>query len=271
MSLFQKKRRPTQSEIRADVSRRLLSDDSPFSIVEAYRLARTNLIYSSGKEGTPIYAITSAIPNEGKSLNSANLSIAFAQSGMKTLLIDCDMRNPTQQTAFGIKTKNGLSEYLAGVREDVLVQKTRYENLSIIVAGKTPPNAAELLSSPRLEQLLLRAAEEYDCVFLDLPPLAVVSDALILADKVTGYVIVVNSGNCDSRTLSSALASLEQVGGTVVGTILNGVQAEGHRRYGYRYGNYKYGYGRYGRYGGYSSYGDAPSRGHGYGVRVEKK
>lgn len=238
----------------SDNNEKLLSDKSPFAAIEAYRLARTNLIYSTGTEGTPIFAITSAQPNEGKTLNCANLAISFAQAGYKTLIIDCDMRNPSQITAFNLKAVSGTSEYLAGIRKEPLFQKTKYQNLMVMVSGKIPPNPAELLGSSRMHELLDKAAAEFDYVFLDLPPLAPVSDAMVVASNITGYVLVVDTDICDSRALRRAVSLLEQVGGRIVGTLFNGIEQKGQRRglfgrrkrgYGYGYG-YNYHYGNYG-------------------------
>ncbi len=234
----------------SDNADKMLSDQSPFAVLEAYRLVRTNLMYSSAKEENPIYAVTSVLPNEGKSLNCSNLAISYAQAGVKTLIIDCDMRNPTQVVSFDCKVKSGLSEFLAGVRRDVVVQKTAYENLFVLVSGKIAPNPAELLSSSRMKELLVSLREEYECIFLDLPPIGAVTDAIILSSIVTGYVLVVSANHCDSRALRRAMAAFAQVGANVIGTIFNGVEPKAKRfglfgkkdnAYGYGYG-YGYGY-----------------------------
>lgn len=221
--------------------------------MEAYRLARTNLMYSSAREETPIYAVTSVLPDEGKSLNCSNLAISYALAGVKTLIVDCDMRNPTQVVTFDCKVKSGLSEYLAGVRKDAVVQKTSYDNLFVLTSGKISPNPAELLGSLRMRELLASLREEYECVFLDLPPVSPVSDAMILSSIVTGYILIVNANRCDSRSLKRALSAFEQVDANIIGTVFNGVEQKTSRRrglfgkkdnygYGYRY-EYGYGYG----------------------------
>ncbi len=230
---------------------RLLTDDSPFAILEAYRLARTNLTYTASNGETPIYAFTSANANEGKSLTCANLAISFAKAGERVLIIDCDLRNPSQVIAFSATERNGVSEFLAAIDKTPHVQSTAYENLSLMVAGKIPPNPAELLGSPRMALLLETLRSQYDYIFVDLPPVNVVSDALIVSRLISGFVFVAKSDTCDTRSLSRAMASLRQVNATVIGTLLNGVEQKSGRRglfgkrrsgYGYGYGNYGYGY-----------------------------
>ncbi len=241
---------------------RLLTDDSPFAMLEAYRLARTNLTYTASNGETPIYAMTSASANEGKSLTCANLAISFAKAGERVLIIDCDLRNPSQIIAFSAKEQKGVSEFLAAIDKEPTIQKTKYENLSLMVAGKIPPNPAELLGSPRMALLLETLRPQYDYIFVDLPPVNVVSDALIVSRLVSGFVFVAKSDKCDTRSLSRAMASLRQVNATVIGTILNGVEQKSGGRG--LFGKKKGGYGGYGSYGGGYGYG------YGYGHAPEK-
>lgn len=238
-------------------SSRLISEKSNFRVQEAYRMARTNLLYSGGGEDERmVFGFTSASPGDGKSLTCANMAISFAMSGKRVLLFDCDMHKPTQDTAFGVSTERGLSEYLAAICEEPEILSTERENLYILPAGHCPPNPAELLYSPRFESLMERAQKEYDCVFVDLPPINLISDATIIAKHVKGYVLVVRAGYSDSRAVQTAVDSIESVGGKIVGFILNGVEDDegGYYR---KYGKYKrYGrYGRYARYGYYNYYG----------------
>ena len=235
-------------------SSRLIGEESNFRVQEAYRMARTNLLYSGGGEDERmVFGFTSASPGDGKSLTCANMAISFAMSGKRVLLLDCDMHKPTQDTAFGVSTERGLSEYLAAICEEPEFLSTERENLHILPAGHCPPNPAELLCSPRFESLMARAQKEYDCVFVDLPPINLISDATIIAKHVKGYVLVVRAGYSDSRAVQTAVDCIETVGGKISGFILNGIEDEegGYYR---RYGKYKR-YGRYGRYGRYARYG----------------
>ena len=171
--------------------KKILCQNSPFAVKEAYNAIRTNLLFTQQGEKCPIFVVTSPTANNGKTINSINLAVSFAQMGKRTLLIDADMRNPTIHRMFSIYVKNGLSEILAGLTDNISVSKTDVENLSVLTAGKIPPNPAELLSSARMDKLLEFVKEHYDCVFIDTPPINLVTDSTIFAQKVTGYIVIV--------------------------------------------------------------------------------
>ena len=255
-------RRKNKHQVGTKASR-LINEKSNFRAQEAYRMARTNLLYSGGGEDERmVFGFTSAAPGDGKSLTCANMAISFAMSGKRVLLLDCDMHKPTQDTTFGVSTERGLSEYLAAICEEPEILATERENLYILPAGHCPPNPAELLYSPRFESLMERAQKEYDCIFIDLPPINLISDATIIAKHVKGYVLVVRAGYSDSRAVQMAVDSITTVGGKISGFILNGIEDDGvgyYRRYGAGYKRY----GRYGRYGrNYYNY-------YGYGKKSE--
>ncbi len=210
---------------------RLLTSNSVFAVSEAYRTLRTNLMYTGSIEKCPVYAVTSSAPNEGKTLNCINIALSYAQIGKKTLVIDLDMRNPSQHIALEADNRNGVSEFLAGVSDAPCVQKTIYENLHLISGGRVPPDPSELLYSPRFEELLTVAKEKYDVIFLDLPPIGIVSDAAIIAKLVTGYIIVLEAGVSDTRYVLEATNSLESVKANIVGFILNGVDPKQDKYY----------------------------------------
>ena len=138
---------------------KLLTPQSPFVMSEAYRSLRTNLMYTGCAEKCPVYVITSSSANVGKSLSCANLAISYAQIGKKTLIIDLDMRMPSQHKALGLENKEGVSSYLAGVSDEPNFMTTDCENLSVMVVGRTPPDPTELLNSPRFQTLLDKAKE----------------------------------------------------------------------------------------------------------------
>lgn len=121
--------------------KKILSADSPFVVKEAYNSVRTNLLFTQQGEKCPVFVVSSPTANNGKSINSINMAISFAQMGKRTLLIDADMRNPTVHRMFSIPVKNGLSEILAGLTDSITVSKTDVENLSILTAGKIPPES----------------------------------------------------------------------------------------------------------------------------------
>lgn len=241
------------SNLSREDQRKILNADSPFMVKEAYNSIRTNLLFIQQGENCPIFVITSPTANNGKSINTVNLAVSFAQMGKRTLLIDADMRNPTIHRLFSIPVKNGLSEILAGLTDNINVSKTDIENLSVLTAGKIPPNPAELLSSSRMDKLLDFVKAHYDCVFIDTPPVNLVTDSTAFASKATGYIILLKVGSTDMPELKTAVSALENINANIVGFVLNDVNAEDKRYntyYKYKYrSNYMYNYGyNYGYY-----------------------
>lgn len=241
-------------------SAHLITDESPMRVLEAYRMARTNLFYSGdSEEKATVFGVTSASPGEGKSVTCANLAISFAMSGKRVLVIDCDMRKPTQKNLFEVVAEKGLSEYLAGVVDVPEVVETRYENLSLLSSGRCPPNPAELLYRPRFSVLMEKLCAEYDFIFVDLPPVGLISDATIVAPYIGSYIFVVRMKRSDYRSVQSAADSIEGVGGKIAGIMINDVEELGSfyyyrgKHYG-RYGKYSRYYGKY--YGNRNSSGD---------------
>lgn len=227
--------------------KKILCTDSAFAVKEAYNAIRTNLLFTQQGEKCPIFVVTSPTANNGKTINSINLAVSFAQMGKRTLLIDSDMRNPTIHRMFSIPVKNGLSEILAGLTDNISVSKTDIENLSVLTAGKIPPNPAELLSSSRMDKLLDFVKDHYDCVFVDTPPINLVTDSTVFAQKVTGYILVIKTDTTNTHDVKTTVNNLQQIDANILGFVLNDVNSEKkkyysyYRRYNYNY-NYHYNY-----------------------------
>lgn len=211
--------------------RKMLNNDTPFAIKEAYNSVRTNLMFTNKGEACPIYVVTSAMPNDGKTINCINVAISFAQMGKRTLIIDADMRNPTVHHIFGMSLQDGLSEILAGMVTNVNIKPTELDCLSVLSAGKIPPNPAELLSGEKLEILLKFVRNRFDYIFIDTPPVEVVTDASVLAKKVTGFLLVVRNGVTDLSVIKHSVSTLEQVDASVVGFLLNDINPKNQRYY----------------------------------------
>lgn len=231
-------------------SKKLLDASSTFAVKEAYNSIRTNLLFTQQGEKCPIFVVTSPTANNGKTINSANLAINFAQMGKKTLVIDADMRNPSLHKLFSLSSRNGLSEILAGLTDNITVTKTDIENLSVLTSGKIPPNPAELLSSPRMDKLLDFVKEHYDCVFIDTPPVNIVTDATVFSQKATGYILIVKTDTTNVPELKTTVSILQSIDANILGFILNDVNSEKKKYYSYyrKYSrnysyNYKYSYG----------------------------
>ncbi len=232
--------------------RKILCADSPFIVKEAYNSIRTNLLFTQQGEKCPVFVVSSPTANNGKSINAINMSISFAQMGKRTLIIDADMRNPTVHRMFSIPVKNGLSEILAGLTDSITVSKTDIENLSVLTAGKIPPNPAELLSSVRMDKLLEFVKEHYDCVIIDTPPVNLVTDATAFALKATGYIIIIKTETTDLQEVKTTVNSLQQINAPIIGFVTNDVSAADKRYSSYYKRGYKYSYNY--NYGGYYNY-----------------
>ncbi|MDD6603434.1 MAG: CpsD/CapB family tyrosine-protein kinase [Eubacteriales bacterium] len=225
---------------------KILNTESSFAVKEAYNSIRTNLMFTQKGEKCPVFVISSPTANNGKTINSINLAVSFAQIGKRTLLIDADMRNPTVHRMFSVPSKNGLSEILAGLTDNISVTKTEIENLSILTAGKIPPNPAELLASPRMDKLLEFVRDRYDCVFIDTPPINLVTDCTVFAGKTTGYILIVKTDTTDIHDLKTSVANLNQIDAEILGFIINDVNSKKKKYYSYykRYSyKYRYNYG----------------------------
>ncbi len=224
-------------------------------VTEAYRALRTSLRFSRMGEPPKSVVITSPLPRDGKSTTAANLAIALAQQGSKTMLIDGDLRRGVLATMFGQPSKPGLSNVLVGDMplRDALRQIEVAEGtyLHVLVAGSRAPNPAELIGSQRMEELLRRLEEHYDVVIVDTAPLNLVTDGAILGAHAGGVILITRAAATDRRAIRYASDQLRRVGAHVLGTVLNDVS---HSRDGY-YGS---GYGSY--YGYYRSYHEEPGK-----------
>ena len=203
---------------------------------EMFKNLRTNIQFMNAEE-KKVMLITSTSPGEGKSYVSANLASAFSQIDKRVLLIDTDMRKGRQYSIFNVRPRPGLSNYLSGVvdqdfygdKDDIenYIQETSINNLYVLVAGSVPPNPSELLVSAKMEKMLQDLKQTFDVIILDAPPALIVADALVIARYVDFAMIVVAQNVTKIEDLEKAKASLENIGGKVVGTILNKVQMSG--------------------------------------------
>lgn len=236
-----------------DRSEYLLNEDTPFNIKEAYKSTRTNIIFSMQDEGCKRILVTSPFPKEGKTTTCLNLAITFAQTGARVLIIDADLRKPRLHKMLKATSNIGITNVLSGVNSlSEAVQETSYENLSLLVAGHIPPNPVELLSSNAMEELLKTLSEYFDYIFIDTPPVNVVTDAIVLSSLVTGVYLVVRQGLTEHRALKEAISKFEFTNIKPLGFILNDIDESVNKyRYRYKYGYKKYGYSKY----GYQKYG----------------
>lgn len=212
---------------------------------EAYRSMRTNILLSLDTNKPSVILITSTVGSDGKTMSSLNAAAAFAQTGIKVLLIDGDMRRSKVHEHLEIKRGAGLSECLVGEAkfEDVL-RKTETEKLKVITAGTVPDNPAELLGSNRMTELLKWAKSNFDFVVIDSPPLAAVTDSQIMASMVDGVIAIARPGHTPRRALMHIRELIDNQHAKVLGVALNNIGRGGGRYGSGGYGPYSY-YGKY--------------------------
>lgn len=218
------------------ISTKLLTkDDLKSPIAEAYKTLRTNIQFSSIEGGLKTLLVTSSSPSEGKSVTSANLAITMAQSDLKVLLIDCDLRKPVVHRAFSLLNGKGLTNILVeGVKYHDIVNMTSVENLEVITSGPKPPNPSEILGSYRMKAFIDQLKQNYDMIILDSPPVLPVTDAAVLSRVADGVILVTEYASTTYEFLEQAKSTLEKVNAKILGVVLNRVP-ESHREYYYYY------------------------------------
>ena len=213
-------------------------------VAETFRSLRTNIQFHDPEKKAKTFVITSASPQEGKTMVCINLATIMAQAGMKTLLVGSDLRKPVISKTFGIDASPGLTDVLLGNYDwhdvtktinDIIVGKMDLDevmitpgldNLHIITGGKVPPNPAELLGSQRLTDFVEGVKKEYDIVIFDSPPVLSAADSTILATKADSTLLVYRVGSISRGLLKRARVQLSQVNGNFMGVVLNGIKAE---------------------------------------------
>ncbi len=232
-----------------------LSPKSP--VAEAYRVLRTGIQFAKLDRKIKSIVVASSAPKEGKSTTASNFAITMASAGLKTVLLDTDLRRPVLHRVFGVKREPGLTDYLFGRAElNEIFKQTEVENLYLVPCGVVPPNPAELLGSEKMREFIEYLKLNYDMVVFDTPPLVAVTDALILANQVDGVLLVASAGKTEIDVLDKAREMIHRVGGNVIGVLLNNFDASA------TYGTY-YRYYRYYRY--YDYYGADKDKSEGKG------
>jgi len=223
----------------SDQKRFLVTDvnaRSPFT--EAFRTLRTNIDFAGLDNPYRAILMTSAGPGDGKSTNVANLGVVMAQAGKKVLIMDCDLRRPTQHKIFHTDDLMGLTSVLVNDMDpSEVAQETKVPGLYLLPSGPIPPNPAELVGSQRMSTVISRAKEHFDCVLVDSPPILMVTDATLLSTVVDGVVLVLKRGSTRIDAAKDAQDKLDKVGAKILGVILNKVDMTGDDYY-YQYYSY---------------------------------
>lgn len=194
-----------------------------FQVTEAYKKARTNLVYSIIKKGCKKVIVTSPYKSEGKTTTAVNVAIALAQQvDTKVLIIDCDLRRPTIHTFFDIKNDRGLANYLTEeCTLEEAVSHTDNENLDLISFGAIPPNPSELLSSESMKQMVKELEGKYDYILFDTPPVNMVIDVIPIISLSDGVVLVTKHKDTTYPELNKAIDTLKRNNAKILGIIVN--------------------------------------------------
>ena len=212
-------------------------------LYEAFRNIRNGIAFAGVDQAINILTVTSCVPGEGKSTVMTNLAICMAQDGQRVIVVDCDLRRPTQHRMFAtLSNERGISSVLTnGCGVDEAIQATPVENLHVLTSGPVPTNPGRLVESLRLRQVLLTLAGKYDIVLVDAPPLLVVGDAVALARASKGLIVVLESGKTSRRMVTDLRERAESAGIEPTGIVLNKVDVRTGMQayYGYYARHYK--------------------------------
>jgi capsular exopolysaccharide synthesis family protein len=219
----------------------IITHENPRSLIaEAYRVLRTNIMFSSVDNPLKSFVITSFGNGEGKTTTVVNLAVTFSQQGSRVLLIDGDLRKPRLHSIFNFENDRGLTNFLSAHDNYKDYVKLSYiDKLDVLVCGAIPPNPSELLMSASMKQFIVQAKNDYDIVLVDTPPVGLVTDAAILSAIVDGTILVAASGGVSVDALMRAKELLGKVNANIIGVVLNKLGKNNSDNY-YRYDYYDY-------------------------------
>lgn len=208
---------------------------------ESFRTLRAAISLAARADKMRVFGVTSSIPSEGKSLCASNFAIVTAQAGLRTILVDADLRRPSVHKAFQIHAQVGLAAYLQGTADKIedIIHKSEAPNLDVMVCGAIPANPSELLETPRMDKLLAELRQRYDRVVLDCPPISAVSDPLVMGSKADGVLYVMKFKKIRREHARRSVQRLQDAGIQIVGVLLNDIDFEGRDSYYYSYYYYQ--------------------------------
>ncbi|HGO3281203.1 TPA: type 8 capsular polysaccharide synthesis protein Cap8B [Staphylococcus aureus] len=208
------------------------------TISEKFRGIRSNIMFSKANGEVKRLLVTSEKPGAGKSTVVSNVAITYAQAGYKTLIIDGDMRKPTQNYIFNEQNNNGLSSLIIGrTTMSEAITSTEIENLDLLTAGPVPPNPSELIASERFKELVDLFNKRYDIIIVDTPPVNTVTDAQLYARAIKDSLLVIDSEKNDKNEVKKAKALMEKAGSNILGVILNKTKVDKSSSYYHYYGD----------------------------------
>jgi capsular exopolysaccharide synthesis family protein len=212
--------------------------DPSSNVAEAYRSLRTAVQFIGIDSPMRVVGVTSSVAGEGKTTAVANLAVSFSRSGLRVIVVSCDLRRPRIQELFKVSNDVGLTSVVLGQASvnDVIFPVLDEPRLRLVPSGPIPPNPAEILSLDHTRRIVQTLMEYSDIVLLDCPPVLPVTDAMLLSRLVDGMLVVASARSTSRRDLHRSYEMLRQVGAPLIGTVLNEVPLKGTEAYGYGYG-----------------------------------
>jgi len=219
-------------------SNTVVFEDPTSSIAEAFRLLRSKMQFFTKEAKAPVILITSTMPGDGKTFSAINLASVSSLLDKKTILVGFDLRKPRIYQEFGLDNERGVSTWLIGKDNlEQVIQKTKFENLSVITAGPIPPNPSELTALEKTQELFRLLKERYDYIFIDSSPIGIVSDTYYLASLADACLLVVRPDKTIREGFINTLSEVHSSGIRGVSLVINDIQSDSkHYGYGERYG-----------------------------------
>lgn len=208
--------------------------DPRSAAAEAYRTLRTNLLFSNVDAAYRKIAVTSPSADENKSTALANLAVTLAQAEHRTLIVDADLRRPTQHSLWGVDNQQGLTTMILDDKalQNPPVQKTAVNGLWVLPSGALPATPADVLASRRMDEVIAKLTTIADYILFDVPPVLVASDTAVFSRKLDGVLLVLRAGSTRRDQITQAKSQLDQVQARIIGAVLTNAPRENKKVYG---------------------------------------
>lgn len=220
-----------RKKVNLEKTKNVINDNSRFAVIEGYKIARTNLMFSIAASDRKFVAFTSWSKGEGKSTATANMAISLSKMGKRVLLIDADLRKPNIHNLLKIGNESGFSEVLGKFKNiEEVTHSQVLPCLDIITSGPIPPNPSELLGSTQVKDIFERLESDYDYILLDTPPIGLVTDALMLKDYIAGYVVVIRERSTTHGDIEKLIRNIKLTDSQILGFLEVGCKVQDGKR-----------------------------------------
>lgn len=216
----------------------LIKDDPSSLIAESYRKIATNIEYANVDNEIKTIMVTSAKQDEGKTTTICNLALVMTELKKNILLIDLDLRKPAVHKQFKVSNKKGLTDLLVNKDDYKSYLYNVYENLDVLTSGMIPANPVEIINSRTLKELIKEMSKNYDYIFLDAPPVMLVSDPITISTYADAVILAIEYGKTEKDLAKKAVESLKQVNANIIGAVFNNIPVSKHSNY-YYYQSYE--------------------------------